>query len=68
MDATAKQTEHHSTERLGWLRAAVLGANDGLLSTSSLIIGVDGDLDAEIAHLRDRVAPVLAGIRRVKAC
>jgi vacuolar iron transporter family protein len=32
--------EHHVVERLGWLRAAVLGANDGVLSTSSLIIGV----------------------------
>jgi len=33
-------SEHHLVERLGWLRAAVLGANDGLLSTASLIIGV----------------------------
>jgi VIT1/CCC1 family predicted Fe2+/Mn2+ transporter len=32
--------EHHVTDRMGWLRAAVLGANDGLISTSSLIIGV----------------------------
>jgi VIT1/CCC1 family predicted Fe2+/Mn2+ transporter len=32
--------EHHAVDRLGWLRAAVLGANDGILSTSSLIIGV----------------------------
>jgi VIT1/CCC1 family predicted Fe2+/Mn2+ transporter len=40
MAASSKQVEHHSVERLGWLRAAVLGANDGLLSTSSLIIGV----------------------------
>jgi len=32
--------EHHVVGRLGWLRAAVLGANDGVLSTSSLIIGV----------------------------
>ena len=35
-----RHSEHHVVERLGWLRAAVLGANDGLLSTSSLIIGV----------------------------
>jgi len=33
-------TENHVVSRLGWLRASVLGANDGLLSTSSLIIGV----------------------------
>jgi VIT1/CCC1 family predicted Fe2+/Mn2+ transporter len=32
--------ERHVVDRLGWLRAAVLGANDGVLSTSSLIIGV----------------------------
>lgn len=33
-------TEKHKTEHIGWLRAAVLGANDGIVSTSSLIIGV----------------------------
>ena len=32
--------EDHRTGRIGWLRAAVLGANDGLLSTSSLVVGV----------------------------
>ena len=32
--------EHHRTERSGWLRAAVLGANDGILSTASLVLGV----------------------------
>jgi VIT1/CCC1 family predicted Fe2+/Mn2+ transporter len=32
--------EHHHTNRLGWLRAAVLGANDGILSTASLVLGV----------------------------
>jgi len=32
--------EQHRTERIGWLRAAVLGANDGILSTSSLVLGV----------------------------
>jgi len=36
----ARDPEKHAVDRLGWLRAAVLGANDGLLSTSSLIIGV----------------------------
>ncbi|MDQ2841357.1 MAG: VIT family protein [Acidobacteriota bacterium] len=34
------QTERHRTNRVGWLRAAVLGANDGLLSTASLVLGV----------------------------
>jgi VIT family len=32
--------EKHSAHRVGWLRAAVLGANDGLVSTASLIVGV----------------------------
>src|ERR1035438_3739130 len=36
----APQTERHRTKRVGWLRAAVLGANDGILSTASLVLGV----------------------------
>src|SRR5512145_2436369 len=32
--------ERHRTERVGWLRAAVLGANDGVVSTASLVVGV----------------------------
>lgn len=32
--------ERHRTDRIGWLRAAVLGANDGLVSTASLVVGV----------------------------
>jgi len=35
-----RHRENHRTERIGWLRAAVLGANDGIVSTASLIIGV----------------------------
>ena len=35
-----RQPEHHRIHRSGWLRAAVLGANDGIVSTASLIIGV----------------------------
>jgi len=34
------QAERHRTGRVGWLRAAVLGANDGILSTASLVLGV----------------------------
>ena len=40
MARSTRHAEHHVVDRLGWLRAAVLGANDGILSTSSLIIGV----------------------------
>jgi vacuolar iron transporter family protein len=36
----ASDKERHRTGRIGWLRAAVLGANDGILSTSSLVLGV----------------------------
>ena len=36
----ALNNERHRTGRIGWLRAAVLGANDGILSTSSLVLGV----------------------------
>jgi VIT1/CCC1 family predicted Fe2+/Mn2+ transporter len=35
-----RQKERHRTESLGWLRAAVLGANDGIISTASLLLGV----------------------------
>ena len=37
---SANANERHRTSRIGWLRAAVLGANDGILSTSSLVLGV----------------------------
>jgi vacuolar iron transporter family protein len=32
--------EHHRNDRIGWLRASVLGANDGIVSTASLVLGV----------------------------
>src|SRR5659263_319543 len=35
-----RHDEHHRSERIGWLRAAVMGANDGIVSTASLILGV----------------------------
>ena len=35
-----RHTEKHKNHRIGWLRAAVLGANDGIVSTASLILGV----------------------------
>ena len=35
-----RHREQHRTDRIGWLRAAVLGANDGILSTASLVLGV----------------------------
>ncbi len=35
-----RHRERHRLDRIGWLRAAVLGANDGILSTASLLVGV----------------------------
>ena len=40
LDEVYQRNLHHRTHRAGWLRAAVLGANDGLVSTASLMIGV----------------------------
>jgi vacuolar iron transporter family protein len=40
MIATGRHVETHRVARIGWLRAAVLGANDGIVSTASLILGV----------------------------
>jgi VIT1/CCC1 family predicted Fe2+/Mn2+ transporter len=36
----SRHLEQHRSERTGWLRAAVLGANDGIVSTASLVLGV----------------------------
>ncbi|KEZ78219.1 VIT family protein [Salinisphaera hydrothermalis] len=40
MSAQRHHHEHHNSHRLGWLRASVLGANDGIVSVSSLVLGV----------------------------
>lgn len=40
MQTNNKKMEGHRTHRVGWLRAAVLGANDGIVSTASLLVGV----------------------------
>jgi VIT1/CCC1 family predicted Fe2+/Mn2+ transporter len=53
--------ETHRTERIGWLRAAVLGANDGLISTSSLVVGVAAASPDRGAVLIAAVAGLAAG-------
>jgi vacuolar iron transporter family protein len=53
--------ETHRTERTGWLRAAVLGANDGIVSTASLIVGVAAADVARGAVLTAGVAGLVAG-------
>ena len=56
-------SEHHShkSQRSGWLRAAVLGANDGIVSTASLIIGVSAADSSREAILLAGVAGLVAG-------
>jgi len=53
--------EFHRTQSIGWLRAAVLGANDGLISTSSLVVGVAAADPAREAVLVAAVAGLVAG-------
>ena len=53
--------EHHYAGRGGWLRAAVLGANDGLVSTAALMVGVAGAGSSNSAVVTAGVAAVAAG-------
>jgi VIT1/CCC1 family predicted Fe2+/Mn2+ transporter len=53
--------ELHRTEHIGWLRAAVLGANDGLISTSSLVVGVAAAQAARDPVLLAALAGLVAG-------
>ena len=53
--------ERHRSDRIGWLRAAVLGANDGLISTSSLVVGVAAAAPDRAAILIAAVAGLAAG-------
>ncbi len=53
--------ESHRTESIGWLRAAVLGANDGLISTSSLVVGVAAAQTSRDPVLLAALAGLFAG-------
>ncbi|TPG22624.1 VIT family protein [Sphingomonas koreensis] len=59
--------ESHLIERIGWLRAAVLGANDGIVSTASLIIGVAAAEQSTGAVLLTGVAGLVAGAMSMAA-
>ena len=61
MEQKNEHKEDHSTEHIGWLRAAVLGANDGILSVGSLLIGVAAAGGSERALLVAGVAGLVAG-------
>jgi VIT1/CCC1 family predicted Fe2+/Mn2+ transporter len=62
-----RQRESHQVGRLGWLRAAVLGANDGIISTASLIIGVAMASNSLQAILVAGVAALVAGAMSMAA-
>ena len=59
--------EHHLVRRIGWLRAAVLGANDGIISTASLILGVVSAGATQNAALIAGVAGLVAGAMSMAA-
>ncbi|MGI9200544.1 MAG: VIT1/CCC1 transporter family protein [Woeseiaceae bacterium] len=59
--------EHHRIHRIGWLRAAVLGANDGIVSTSSLIIGVASAGASQQSILLAGIAGLVAGAMSMAA-
>ena len=59
--------EQHRTDRIGWLRAAVLGANDGIVSTASLVVGVAAADAARSDILIAGVAGLVAGAMSMAA-
>jgi VIT1/CCC1 family predicted Fe2+/Mn2+ transporter len=62
-----RNKERHRTERIGWLRAAVLGANDGILSTSNLVLGVAAAHTTHSNVLVAGVAGLVAGAMSMAA-
>ena len=64
----AVHRESQLIERIGWLRAAVLGANDGLISTSSHIVGVAAATAASQEILVAGVAGLVAGAMSMARC
>jgi VIT1/CCC1 family predicted Fe2+/Mn2+ transporter len=62
-----KHSEKHRTHRIGWLRAAVLGANDGIVSTASLIVGVAAAEASRNSVLVAGMAGVVAGAMSMAA-
>ncbi|HET9635881.1 MAG TPA: VIT family protein [Gemmatimonadaceae bacterium] len=61
------QSERHRGERIGWLRAAVLGANDGIVSTASLVVGVAAAESSRSNVLVAGVAGLVAGAMSMAA-
>lgn len=67
MKFARRHTERHRTDRLGWMRAAVLGANDGIVSTASLVVGVAAAGSGQGAALVAGVAGLVAGAMSMAA-
>lgn len=63
----ARHREHHVISRIGWLRAAVLGANDGIVSTASLMIGVGASGASRSTVLLTGAAGLVAGAMSMAA-
>lgn len=63
----ARHQERHYAERIGWLRAAVLGANDGIVSTASLVVGVAAASAAHGEVLTAGIAGLVAGAMSMAA-
>ena len=63
----ARHRERHRTEQSGWLRAAVLGANDGILSTASLVLGVAAAHGSRSSVLVAGIAGLVAGAMSMAA-
>jgi vacuolar iron transporter family protein len=67
MRALHRHPERHRTDRIGWLRAAVLGANDGIVSTASLLVGVAAAKSSPQGILVAGIAGLVAGAMSMAA-
>jgi VIT1/CCC1 family predicted Fe2+/Mn2+ transporter len=67
MENPSLHREKHRAERIGWLRAAVLGANDGIVSTASLLVGVAAAEPTRSAVILAGVAGLAAGAMSMAA-
>ena len=62
-----RHVERHRTQRVGWLRAAVLGANDGIISTASLVVGIAAAGGSQKTLLVTGIAGLVAGAMSMAA-
>jgi VIT1/CCC1 family predicted Fe2+/Mn2+ transporter len=65
--AAPRHRERHRTKRVGWLRAAVLGANDGIVSTASLLVGVAAADASHSSLMTAGIAGAVAGAMSMAA-